>query len=631
MTSTARCLRLGLVVAGLAALGCRERPAEPVTQLLDAAQGAQVEGLPPFRLRWARDHVGTVGSQAARDAWQLVAVRLGSSKKASSVRQSLVALAGGRYRFHLRLPRQARLDFAIGAYGEAPPSSPGIGYSVRARAVDDGTTPVEWQERLRGNLLNAWHERSVDLSSLGGREVEIELANDGDPAFHGGWATPVVVPGSARDPRPDILLISLDTVRADHLGAWGYSRPTSPNLDRLADSGFRFAQTIAQSCWTRPSHRAILSGLAPVSRGGLTPHPIAQPLWQAGYETLAFTGGGQVDPAFGFGFGFERYDMADWLRDPQELADRLAERRGRPIFAFLHTYEPHDPYDDDRFAGPAISKLAAPGFSLGRMNRMGKKGITPAEKSYIEALYDGDIAFADAQLGKLFAALSASGVAEHAIIVVTSDHGEQFWEHNDWRHGSSLFDHDIHVPLLVVVPPAVRAQVEARTGHRLRASGVVADQVRSIDIYPTLLELAGVPLPGPVQGRSLVPWLEGDSLPPIDALSESITHRPYELKSLRTERVKLLRVYPHRGAEADPAADSLYDLRRDPGEVENLAAREPQGVELLGRRLAELTRGGDAALDEELPADADPELRRQLQALGYLGGGDGSTGDDGPP
>jgi len=630
------CTRLGfwtaLVGAAATALaGCRARPPAVPVSLVDVLDGAAVEGLPSRVPAWVSGQRASVGSERARRAGELFVLRLGPDARWSSERTALVAVSGATYRIPIELPLDARLDFAVGAYAAGKARSGGLNFSIRVAPAGGQGPTIAWRERLGDDRLQAWWDRSVDLSSLGGRRVEIELATDGDPAYRGGWATPVVVPAAAHVPRPDILLVSIDTLRADHLGAWGYARPTSPDLDRFAARSFRFAQAISQAPWTRPSHRAMLSGDCPVSRGGFEPHPISETLRRAGYETLAFTGGGQVDARFGFDDGFERYDGDDWIRHPGRLAARLAERRGRPIFAFLHTYEVHDPYDDARFAGAPVSAVASPGFSLGRLNSLGRKRLTEADERYIEALYDGDIAFTDAQVGKLLAALERSGVARRAIVVVTSDHGEQFWEHGHWRHGTSLYDHDVHVPLIVHVPSEVRREIGARTGRELVAAGVVGDEVRSIDIVPTLLDLVGLAPVAPVQGRSLVPWLEGRSMPPVESLSESIEDRPYEQKALRTARYKLIRLYPKRSPEASMTDDLLFDLRADPGELHNLAAASRGAVEALAGRLAALTAGGSGSYEREVPAKADAALRRQLEAPGYLGGDSADAEPPSPP
>ncbi len=609
-------LLLGLLLGP----GCRAPERPRVIRLIDRVGTAQVEGLSPATLKWAKRLDGSLGGEKARKDRHVIAMRLGPDRRDSSQREALPAPAGSRYRMRVELAPGSRLEFAVGVLAPPGPQPGKLRFAVNVHSLAGAGADVHWETTIERSEAERWRDAAVDLSSLAGGGAEIELAADGAEDLHGGWATPVIVPAVARADRPNVILISLDTVRADHLGAWGYSRPTSPHLDRLAAEGFRFAQTIAQSCWTRPSHRAILWGLQPVSRAHHVPHPLAEVLWRAGYQTLAFTGGGQVDPSFGFGYGFERYDVDDWIRDPEALAARLSGARARPFFAFLHTYEPHDPYTDDRFAGPALSKFASPGFSLHRYNALDHQHVTAAEKRYVEALYDGDIAFTDGQVGKLLAALTSGGRSDDTLIVVTSDHGEQFWEHGDWRHGTTLYDHDIHVPLIFRVPELIRAAVARRTGADLSTPRVIASQVRSIDIYPTILDLVDVPLIAPVQGRSLVPLMAGRSLPAVEALSESITHRHWELKSLRTQAAKLIRQFPRRGPRADPAADQLFDLRQDPGETTNLAHREPDDVAFLARRLSELITGGSGKIDDELPADADPELRKQLEALGYLGG-----------
>jgi arylsulfatase A-like enzyme len=209
--------------------------------------------------------------------------------------------------------------------------------------------------------------------------------------------------------------------------------------------------------------------------------------------------------------------------------------------------------------------------------------------------------------------IAARGFMDRTIIVVTSDHGEQLWEHGGFRHGQTMYDHQLLVPLILYLPPGLRRELG---GGAATEGLVIEDQVRLIDLYPTLLELLGVPLDHTLHGRSLVPLLKGESLPPVDAFAENTNGR-LEMKALRSARYKFIRAYPTDPVEGEIA---LFDLSQDPHEQHNIADRMPELTEALRQRIDALTSGDlHTAREQEVPEGLDPELEAQLEALGYLG------------
>ncbi|MCB9378356.1 MAG: sulfatase [Holophagales bacterium] len=545
----------------------------------------------------------------------LVAARLVPSEGHSDTRVALPAPGRTRFRFHVEAPPDAELRVGLGAVAAEPAPGASVRFVVRAgRSVDAldelAARAVAWSP------LAEWSRLAVDLGELSGGPIVLELESEATGGAIGAWAVPELVETRREKPRVNVLLLSLDTLRADHLSAYGYERPTSPHLDAFARRGWRFETAISQAPWTRPSHRSMLTGLYPSSHGELRSPRLPELFWRRGYRTFALTGGGQLDPKFGFGEGFEAYQGQEWLREPEQLFRRLDARPESRFFLFLHSWEPHDPYEDTRFA-----EGMPPGRVDGRFDHAlwlaWNEELTAEEKAYVEAMYDGDIARADEGIRDLLAGLEARGLLDETIVAITSDHGEAFWEHGTWRHGMHLYDHQVHVPLILWVPPAVRAR------HGLAEPGaegtVVLDQVGLIDLYPTLAELAGVPVDHAIQGRSLVPYLRGERLPPREVLSENVNVSRLERKSLRTDRTKLIQTIA-RDPERDYGPEHLlFDLRRDPGEHENLAPRMPAAVEALLARIAAIRAGSEETLEEAVPADLDPELRKQLQALGYIG------------
>jgi len=555
------------------------------------------------------------------------------SEERSEDRLGLAAPAGSTYRFPIDSPA-AELRFGIAVRGVDKEVSAII--EIRLES-ESGESEVLFSEQISSDT--PWSERTVVLAEQSGpsdlvltsRPLPREQPDDEPSEAWVFWASPEVVfapfPSAPRaDDEPfDLLLISIDTLRADHLGSYGYALSTSPYLDSIADSGWRFDQALSHSPWTRPSHRAILTGNYPLSHPESPGTFLAEMLWRAGYRTTAWTGGGQMDFAMGFDRGFETFHVDDWLRD-RESWTRLhtAEPNLEPRFLFLHTYEVHDPYSDDRFAR-SLPSGRIDGYFNQSVSRSFQGDLTDAEKTYVEALYDGGIAYADEQLEAAFETIERDWNPETTLLVITSDHGEEFWDHGSWRHGQSVYQHQLRVPLLLRIPPALREH------HGIAESGVIGETVRQVDLVPTLLELLGLSAPAPMQGRSLVPLLRGETLPPVPSLAEDIGPPGRESKSLQFDGMKVIRTESF-APDSTPAATrpesvrvEFYDVRDDPSEAHDLSSEEGQSAEALLRRLAELSRGkwteaqsrGTRAAPEE-GETLDPRLQERLEALGYL-------------
>ncbi|MBP9144616.1 MAG: sulfatase-like hydrolase/transferase [Thermoanaerobaculia bacterium] len=554
-------------------------------------------------------------------------------------RLALVAPPGSVYRYTMTVPAAGRLRFGLGVLDSA---AKGGAVQMQVRIGKRGAVAEPILDRkVAAEVPGRWHDEELDLAAWGGQEVTLELAAlaGASEGLLGAWSSPLLSVGSSAGgqnsgtvggvgggsgaKRPNIVWISLDTLRADHLGTYGYERPTSPNLDAFAARSLRFDWAISQAPWTRPSHRSMLTGVYPASRGGLDSPMIGEVLYRAGYQTFAVTGGGQVDSTLGFDRGFEIYRVDDWIHQPSRIVEWVRSRSERPYFLFLHCYETHEPYTHTRFAEGMPSGRLAGEFSKEIWNRL-RKRFSEEEMRYAEALYDGDIAYTDARIGEFFSGFEGAGELADSIIIVTSDHGEQFWEHGSWGHGQNLHDHQIHVPLLVFLPESVKAELALKSRGKGKGQpvtqGAIEDQVELIDLYPTLLELIGVGMDGPVNGRSLVSVLAGQgSLPDREAFAEHTNIKENEQKALRTPRYKFMVSIPRKSSAATGESYELFDLKRDPGEQKNLAPGLPAKVVELRAKLGRIMDGSDTARDEEVPADIDEALREQLKALGYIG------------
>ena len=370
----------------------------------------------------------------------------------------------------------------------------------------------------------------------------------------------------ARPDKPDIILISVDSLRPDHLGCYGYPKPTSPTIDKLAAGGVRFENAISTTSWTLPAHAALFTGLYDSAHGlvdnGLRladAHvTLAEVLSQAGYQTAGFFGGPYLHPTFGLGQGFDTYqscmttlpDEASYKavrfesRNPhgvahvditgprtlKEFKQWLAKADDRPMFVFLHFWDVHYDYIPPK----KYIEMFDPDYkgTIGSQNFMWNKAIhpymAPRDLEHVKALYDGEIRFTDDVLGEILAELKRSRRSHEPLIVFTADHGEEFFEHGGKGHQRTLFDELVKVPLIFSWPGYLRKGV------------VPSQQVRLIDVMPTILALAGVKLETEVQGRDISMLLEGDSLPEQSALCEILVDRR-KVRAVRTSQMKASR------------------------------------------------------------------------------------------
>ncbi len=419
-------------------------------------------------------------------------------------------------------------------------------------------------------------------------------------------------------PPPNVLLVSIDTLRADRLSSYGAPRATSPTLDSLARRGARFTNAFTPSPWTLPAHAAMLTGRYPSS---LLPDPndarlyragalLSTRLAQRGFHTAAVTGGAYVSRSYGAAEGFDFFRQSGGAK----LAARWIRKHARaPFFLFFHTYAPHVPYLDRRFAegleAGRFADLYAPS-SFGQVHEAmcgGGAAPTDSEKAYLLALYDGGVAQADAMVSTLLAALRERGLEDETVVVVTSDHGEEFWDHTGRcaTHGHTLYDELLRVPLIWYDP--------RRDGDR-----VIRSPVSLLDIVPTLLARVGAPVPPDLDGVDLAPLLRGDEGDPDRILfGEGLRHGPTRV-SARGRDAKLILTGGDEGAVDWGGAPRELYLATDPGETANVIESRPELARSLLVHLEARTRAPAApAFDGEAPAP-DPETLRRLRELGYL-------------
>lgn len=483
---------------------------EPGAACSDPATPEAPPGLGP---RGARDETVSAPANEPRP------VARGHSQREALLTCDGVSLAAG---FELAEPGRdgepwvLDLSLALAQSGDEPAGATSTAVLELRR---DGEATVLLEERVEPG---GWTEHRVELPAAAGffrseDGAELVLRSRGGPAVAWAGLHAGAPPedggdaGAGTDGPTSLILVSLDTVRADNLSLYGYERPTSPRLDRLGEESLVFTRALSASSWTLPSTATLLTGLLPAQHGAV--HwtkqlpgevvTVAERLRQAGYRTAALTDGGFAGYPWGFAQGFDRYDVTpgvswateqkDVARTFRDAADWVRTNRHRPFFLFLHTYEAHQPYlAREGFADPFLPPGERGDETLSMVSNPNENDLSEAELHRMVALYDGEIARADHYLGGFLDALEEAGLAGDVAIVVTSDHGEEFLEHGDLEHAfGKVFDANVRVPLVVRAPGVETAP------RRVHAP------VSGIDVAPTLLALAGLPHDD-LPGRSLL-------------------------------------------------------------------------------------------------------------------------------
>lgn len=543
-----------------------------------------------------------------------------------------------------------RLEFSLGiprepdpSGGEPPPRGTGppdpVTFEVMARRGEEWT-PI-FSEPLTDDATG-WHDYSLPLADVAPGARDFRFTSTAPPGSRIARIAWGAIRFSAPDPasaRPNVILISLDTLSAGYLGLLGNPAPISPNLDALLSRSFVFRRAFAQYGNTVVSHSSLFSGLYPIHHGRYTRassdwsalSSLVGRLAAAGYRTRAFTEDVYVGSAYGFSVGFDAYD--DGPTHGGEAMYGNAERTfgraltwletsgGRgPFFLFLHTYQVHEPYLVPDDGARALANSLTPGDTrefprhetslMVRRSNQGDRPITQRDAARLKALHFGEIQHLDRVLGRFFARLEASGLQERTLVVLTSDHGDQFGELGAMGHGSSLHDAVLHVPLAFFWP----GRVEPGSSEAV---------VQLVDVMPTILERAEVPVPDGLDGRSLAALLDGRAaeLEPRPAFAEMRGPPPgcrggpcaVPRYSVRDGALKLVR-------SADGSTRRLVRPEDDPGEERDLSRDRPDDLARLGAQLdvylvstPKPSRRPDATpegIDEE-------DLHERLRALGY--------------
>ncbi len=421
-------------------------------------------------------------------------------------------------------------------------------------------------------------------------------------------------------PRP-VILVVVDTLRPDHLGMYGYERPTSPGLDAWAEQGQVFDRAYSSSSWTLPAFATMFTSQYPVRHGAgtmLTSGPraaddvrgrerftgldtafptLAEVFGAAGYRTGAVLSNPFLHENFGVSRGFQDYDYAA-RRRADEIVDRsldwIAAREGAPFFLMVHFMDPHLPYDAPaplrgRFTAETSSALEYPVARVHDVRRQMAE-FSDADRQFVAAAYDEEIAYLDSEVVRLFESLQSRGVWENAIVLLTSDHGEELFEHGGFEHGHSFYDEVVRIPFLLW---------GAGTGRR-------PEPVSLLDVGPTLLAAAGVALPEGLQGLSVLEaGAEG-----IAAERGLVGEGTLDHRDLRA-----VVLWPYKILFEDDQAIAAFNLENDPAESVDLLGSADTALEGLVTAAARLLESPSGSLNE---ATLDPSVLEQLRDIGYI-------------
>jgi arylsulfatase A-like enzyme len=524
--------------------------------------------------------------------------------------------AGIRLGYALEVPKAAEFRARVRSAGKAQLSV----RAVRDRAPDQVLAALELDTTAKA--------LSVELDGSAHDVIRLELTADGDAVLLDG---PTVLtrtaskPERARRPIRNVILYLIDTLRADKLSPYNAAtRVRTPGLTRFLESAAVIEHARSQENWTKPSVATLLSSLFPWQHNTFSDEAVLpasvellpELLQKRGYFTGAFIANGYVSDKFGFKQGWQTY--RNYIREGRRsVAESVAgdvlewfdaRPQDKPFFLYVHTIDPHVPYrppkeflamyDSAPYAGPVNFGSDA---ELLEKIKIGRIPLGPRDKERLVALYDGEITYHDVHFDAIMRGLDKRGLADETVVVVTADHGEEFWDHGSVGHGHSVYDELLHVPLIVRLPGVT--QLDAR----------ISADVGLVDVAPTILEALGeAPAPN-MAGRSFLPELLGDA---ADAPRVSVSGFMTGWRTLAVGSWKLVQ----------RALDKtfLYDTARDPGEGQDLAAERPIALRYLrgalGLALASsgARSGGRAAHVAEKTA-IDPATEQQLRALGYVG------------
>jgi choline-sulfatase len=549
-------------------------------------------------------------------------------------RRALAVRSPTALTFYLDIPKDAKLGFGVGIAGQKGAPT-GKGAIARVTVTPEGGTP---KELLRAELKTVWRDELLDLKSFGGKLCRVELRIEGDVGSgRAAWSTPVVLlPKKALakldKPAKNVVVLLIDTQRARSLKAFNPSaREQTPALDQIAKEGAVLEATQAPENWTKPSTASVLTGLYPATHGAKTDGSmlpsgatlISESLKAAGFTTASFIANGYVSDKFGFNQGWDQY--TNYIREKRstraenvfkDAGDWIEKNKGKRFFAYVHTIDPHVPYDPPEeylslYAKGEYSGQISPrktAEQLEQAKRVPPKiTLTEDDKQRLKDLYSGLVSSHDHFLGLFVQRLKKLGVYDDTIFVITADHGEEMNEHGSWGHGHTVYQDLLWIPYVVRFPGVVPGNTR------------IKQATSSMSIFPTVMEAVGVAPPNTLEDSSVLSWLRGAPQNPMPvAFSDFLDDR----RVIRSGRWKFIL----RGLNM-----TFFDLGTDPTEQKELdrskypiAARYTTIMlgQFLGARDRRVWLKGEQGQGTKLEkqnATIDETLREQLKAIGYAG------------
>jgi arylsulfatase A-like enzyme len=531
-------------------------------------------------------------------------------------RRAIRIESGGERSAFATMPTDARLRFSFAPLGADSQIEVTVAAGAGQTLSRTFDVPVQAQ----------WHDVELVLGEFAGEECAISASAKGGGAIAFAMPRIITVPQNNVVPgRQSVLLYLIDTLRADHLSAYGYDRATTPFLEELGERGYVYLNSYSTSAWTRPSTATLLTGLFPSfhqanarMRLPLEVSTVAEVMRAGGWSTWAFVTNGNVNAAgLDFEQGFDRF-VAIKPRgnqpDASEINDLvvpwLEEVGDEPFFLFIHSVDPHAPYNppesvrfrftDPEYDGPVIPEET-------RKKYLGTREPTDDDLAYIIGLYDEEILFQDSMIRELFDALKNDRLMERTYTVITSDHGEEFFEHGYWEHGKKLFEEQIRVPL-IVIPPSTKQVEPAR----------ITLPVQGVDVVPSIFGWLGIDFAaGLIQG-DVLPLSDRDGVSSRPVYCEEIRHDSgFDIFSLAVGSQKII---VKKNRERGGQKIWLFNLAEDPYEQNNLYSRDSEQALDLMQRLenfssTELTGKPAQSIPEP---SLEQDAIDQLKALGYI-------------
>jgi len=505
--------------------------------------------------------------------------------------------------------------------------------------VSDGKEKIIFKNPLFPDerLLKWWIKETVDLSGLAGSQGRLVFKTESkapDAVLRSPFipllGNPVLSSGDISGDYPSILMISIYTLRADHLGCYGYEHNTSPNIDKLAADSVLFERHYSASSWTLPSHLSLLTSTFPSMHQNM--HPETRPerdvimlqsiLKGFNYYTFAYTTWFFVSPMFGFDYDFDQFIYSSGSPAPKVAGRTITQLKNFPhgsFFFFLHFIDPHYNYNPPEkfrkkfvksYSGK-LSNLNAGDWTV--FSKYGENDLSSKDLSHIISLYDGEIAYTDDSLGRLFDKLRNLGLYDNMFIILTSDHGEEFLDHGNWMHTQRLFEEITHVPLIIKFP------TNKYRGMRIRTP------VSQLDVLPTLLDFLNIPSPQQTSGVSLIPVIKGTSESRKKMIISETTDKASSPKfALYDAAYKYIQTMPgSKKVEKSKLTvdDHLFNLIEDPKENKNIVDIDRNKAEYFRRhlkRFLDRTRKYYMLLKTGLGENLDPKTKTMLRGLGYI-------------